>query len=103
MPTTLFSGGGCPYCPGYCDVFLVGLHGDPGLIFYCPGCGCACEASGPFSESLLEHDVDTLAPNGLRHPTQAEVASVPGVEEAHPDYIEIWLRKVQKFIPAAPP
>jgi hypothetical protein len=101
--SALFTVGRCPNCPGYCDVFVVGHHRDPELILYCPGCGCAWEVNGQFDEGAEAFTLESMAPNGLRLPTQGEVQSVPGAQEAPPHDVEAWLSAITARIPAPPP
>ncbi len=88
-PFGLVSVGHCELGGGW--IYPLGVYGEEQCVLWCTCCGIA--STGAVSQHLdLVGDLDSLAPNGLRVPTQSEVEAVlrsPGAERCvAPDGID---------------
>jgi hypothetical protein len=77
--SVLVSVGPCPVCGAFAPVLVVVRIADERLVYFCPGCETAWREPPIFPVLNAVDSLETLAPTGVRLPTQREVGELTNV------------------------
>jgi hypothetical protein len=93
--SVLVSVGPCPVCGTFAPVLVVVRMADQRLIYFCPGCETAWLERPIFPVLNTVDSLETLAPAGVRLPTQNEAGDLTNI--AIVDY-ESWKEEMDRIL-----